>query len=197
LGWFDISIAGKKAKWKVLNEEEKEYPYCDSKGNALKKVAGSFTKGYFFNETTGEKIDKAFRLINGKANAGFTGRTKEIKAEQTRYIPINEIDDLLVSKTGIMICEELYKELTEKKQALKTGLWVGNGYKGWKTLIYPSPIYKDVLMVKMGISQLSDRISTELSDLEETQRLKNKLKDIELQAQAVDKAKVEDLISLD
>ena len=177
--WFNISIGKHRAKYVPLNPQENDYPYCDENGNILTKVSGKFEKGYF-EDDKGNKHEKSFRLINGKASAGFTGRIKELNIKET---PIEEAEDLLIEKEFLIECETLYDELIEKNKA-------------YKLVITPSKLYKGFCNMKAGTTQKSEIIKEVVSELEETKKLKQRLADVELTIQKVQKVNVEDLIKI-
>ena len=190
--WFNISIGKHRAKYVPLNPQENDYPYCDENGNILTKVSGKFEKGYF-EDDKGNKHEKSFRLINGKASAGFTGRIKELNIKET---PIEEAEDLLIEKEFLIECETLYDELIEKNKAYLSAGYFGNGYKAYKLVITPSKLYKGFCNMKAGTTQKSEIIKEVVSELEETKKLKQRLADVELTIQKVQKVNVEDLIKI-
>lgn len=194
--WYNLKIGKHNLKYIPLNPIEKEYPYCDSEGNILNKVSGKFEKGHFVNEKTGETHEKAFKLINGKASAGFTGRIKEV--ENPLYVDIEEVGDILKteSKEFLVESESLYNELIQNGKALKFGGWFGNGYSVYRVYVYPSPLYKGFCEMIGTKGQKSEIIKEVVGDLEETKRLKDKLAEVELTIQKVNKAKVEDLLTI-
>ena len=188
--WYNLKIANFNLKITALNPIEQEYPYVDKNGTLLKKVAGSFTKGYFINEDTQEKHDTAFRLIKGKPYAKLS-KTKEISI--FKEVSENEVGDLLIEKQYLVENDVLLKELTEKGKALKFGFTNGNGFKVYKGYLYPSKVYKSYMILALGTTQISEIIK----DIDEVKSQSKKLESIELTLQGISSAKVEDLISLD
>jgi len=178
----------------ALSPEEKEYPSCDSEGNILKRVSGKFEKGYFINEETGEKHDKAFKLINGKASEGFKGRIKEV--ENPIYVEKGESEDLLIEKEFLLDCPRLYEHLQKENKELIFGGYFGNGYKAYKVYVVPSELYKGFCIMKGGRGQKSTIMKGIVGDLSEMNELKSKLASVELTIQKVNKAKVEDLLTI-
>ena len=172
--WNNIKIGKWNVKYSPLDIKEKEYPYCDEKGNPLKRVSGKLEKGYFINEATGEKQDKAFKLINGKATEGFKGRIKDV--ENPIEVSKDEVEDLLVEKEFLAENQSLYDELEAKGKAYKFGGWFGNGYKAYRVYIYPSKLYKGFLIMACGRGQKSEIIKELVSDLEEDKQMKAKIK---------------------
>ena len=192
--WNNITIGKFKVKYTALDIKEKSYPYCDENGNVLKKVSGKFERGHYINETNGEKVDKAFKLINGKASSGFVGRIKNI--ENPIEISRDEVEDLLIEKEYLAENQELYNELESKDKAYKFGGWFGNGYKAYRVYIYPSKLYKGFLIMACGRGQKSEVIKELVSELEESESMKKKIADFEKEMSNVNKVKVEELIQI-
>ena len=192
--WNNITIGKFKVKYTALDIKEKSYPYCDENGNVLKKVSGKFERGHYINETNGEKVDKAFKLINGKASSGFVGRIKNI--ENPIEISRDEVEDLLIEKEYLAENQELYNELESKDKAYKFGGWFGNGYKAYRVYIYPSKLYKGFLIMACGRGQKSEVIKELVNELEESESMKKKIADFEKEMSNVNKVKVEELIQI-
>ena len=189
--WFNIQLGKYKAKYTALNPIEERYPYCDEKGNVLTRVSGKYDRGYF-TDKDGNRHEKAFRLINGKATAEFKGRIKEVG----KYVEVNreQAEDILTEKEFLIESEQLYSDLTEKNKAVLFGGWFGNGYKAYKCYVVPSELYKGFCIMKVGRTQKSEIITALVGDLTETKKLQEKLAEIELTIQGVNRAKPEDLI---
>jgi hypothetical protein len=196
--WYDLSLGKYKIKYTPLEVEEQEYPLCDSNGNILKKVMPkkdeNAEKTYYYNEKTGEKHFKAFKLIKGKASEGFKGRIKEW--EKPIEIDEKESEDLIVEKTYLAESRELYEYLAENKKALKFGGYFGNGYKVYRCVINPSQNFKGFLVIRCGRGQISERIMDIVGELEEYRRLKAKLSAVELETEKINRVKVEDMIEI-
>jgi len=192
--WNNIQIGKFKVKYTSLEVPEKKYPYCDENGNVLKKVSGKFEKGHYLNEANGEKVDKAFKLINGKASSGFVGRIKNI--ENPIEISRDEVEDLLIEKEYLVENEELYKELESKNKAYKFGGWFGNGYKAYRVYVYPSKLYKGFCIMACGRGQKSEVIKGLIEELNEDNSMKQKIADFEKELTNVNKVKVEELIQI-
>lgn len=194
--WYNLSInaGGKKipVKYFRLQSEKKEYPYCDADGKLLTRVSGTIQKGHFV-DSEGNKHEKAFRLINGKATEEFRGRIKE--AERTKEIPINEID-IIAEKQFIIDSEELYDYLKKNNTALVFGGWFGTGYNGEKCYVYPSPLFPNFCEMTTGISSKLQVGRQAITQLQEDKRLRDKLKSVDITIQKVAKAQVDDLIQI-
>lgn len=190
--WYSLRVGSFNLKYTPLSPIDKKYPYCDIAGNVLKKVAGKFEKGYFINENTGEKSDKAFFLINGKPYAKLD-KTKE--TDNYKEVDKNEVDDLIIEKQYVVECDSLFEEISETGKALKFGISLGGGgaygsVKVYKAYIHTSELYKGLLFMSLGTTQKSEVIK----DIVDSQTQKKKLQEIEVTIMGVDKAKVEDLL---
>ena len=187
--FYTLKIGSWILKYTPLNPIEKDYDNCDSQGNVLKKVTGKFEKGYYLNEKTGEQIGTAFKLINGKPYAKLQ-KTKEV----TNYkeVDINEVEDLLQERVYLIDCPTLLEELKTTEKALKFGFTNGNGFKVYKAYVYPSKIYKGYLFMCLGTTQISELIM----EIDEVKNQKKKVEEITASIQGINRAKVEDLITL-
>jgi len=188
--WFDLTLGHKKVKYTPLNPQIEEYKDCDDKGNVLKRVSGSFTKGHFVNEETGETHEKSFKLINGKASSGFTGKIKEINPI---YVEMEQAEDLLSEKEFLVESDSLFDELTEKNQAITGKGWFGNGYRVYRIYITPSKLYKGFCIMKCGRGLKSEIIGGIVGGLKEHRALKDKLKEVELTIKKVNQVKLDDI----
>ena len=189
--WFNIEIGDRyKAKYTPLNPIKKEYESCDSEGNILKKVSGKFEKGHFINEKTGEKQDKAFKLINGKASSGFTGKIAKLDVKEVKP---SEVDDLLIEKEFLVDCPKLYDELIKENKSLISAGWFGNGYKAYKVYVEASKLYKGYCNMKCGTTSKSEIIKDVIGELTENNRLKEKLAEVELTITKVNQANLDDI----
>lgn len=191
--WFDLKLGKYKIKYTPLAVVEKNYPYCDENGKLLTRVSGKVEKGYFEDEE-GNRHEKAYRLINGKASDGFKGRIKEI--ENPIEVEETEAEDILIEKEFLVENEQLFNDLTEKRQALKFGGWFGNGYKAYRCYVTPSKLFKGWCIMKVGRGSKSEIMREIISDLDESKRLIEKLKQIDLDTQKINKVKVEEMIEI-
>jgi len=189
MSWRTLRVGSWNLKYTPLKPIEREFEYCDSLGNVLKKVSGKFEKGYFLNETTQEKHDTAFKLVNGKPMAKLK-LTKEI--EKYKEVELSEIDNLIGEEKCLIECDTLLKELNDSGKALKFGFTNGNGYKGYIAYVYPSKLYTGFLFMELGRTQLSEVVMEKVSELKQ----QKKVKEIELTISGVDRVSVEDLIAL-
>jgi len=182
--FYKLNIGNKwNIRYTPLNPIEKEYPYCDGEGKILEKVSGKFEKGYFVNKATGEKHEKAYKLVNGKASEGFKGRIKEIG----KYVEVNkeEVSDLLIEKEFLGENIEMYEDLIKSGKAIKFSAFFGNGYKGYRVYITPNPLYRGFLDIRCGTTNKSELMRDIIGEMEEHQRLSDKLKEVELEISKV------------
>lgn len=170
-----------------FKEKENDFSPCDKNGNILKYVAGSRVNGYYINEQNGEKHDKAFMLINGKAFDKFA-RTKE--TDKYKEVESKEVYDLLNPKMYMVECDRLVDELRANEKALKFGLSFG-GKKTYMAYIWINPLY-NCLMMSIGTTKISEQ----MLEIAQQQKAKQKLKEVSLIVEGIDKAKVEDLIEI-
>jgi hypothetical protein len=195
--WYDLSIGNRfKVKYTPIKPTETEYPDVDEKGNPLKRISGTFTKGYFINEQTGERHEKAFKLINGQASSGWTGRIKAVDEGEYIFVDEKEADDLIVEHTFLVESQRLFDELKAQKQALIFAGWYGNGYKVYKCYITPSEIYEGWCLMRCGTAQLSEQIGKAVGELTEMRELRKRLEQIELNSKKVNNVKASDMIKL-
>ena len=186
--FYNLKIGSWACKITPLSPVEKDYPHCDKDGNLLTKVPGTYTKGHFVNDATGEKHTTTFRLINGKPFAKMD-KTKEV----TKYFEVDssEADDLLVEKQYLVECDSLCEDLKNSGKALKFPFT--NGYfKGYKAYLLPSKIYSGFMIMYLGTTQISDIIRDIITDKDNNK----KAKQVELTVQGIRKASVDDLIAI-
>lgn len=183
VGSFDIRYSPLKE-----NENGSEYLPCDKDGNILVYVSGTRESGYYLNEKTQEKHDKAFMLINGKAYDKFE-RTKE--TQKYKEVSVSEVTDLVNPKMYyVETNEHLYNNLKDNNKALKFGITFG-GKKRYIAYVYINQLFNELFMV-IGNTKISEQIT----DFIEAQKDKKKLQEITMVISGIDKAKIEDLIEL-
>ena len=192
--WYSLTIGGFVGKYTALNPIVEEHPSCDADGNILTRVSGKFEKGHFVNEKTGEIHDKAYKLVKGKASEGFKGRIKEV--ENPIYVEGGESEDLLVEKEYLFDCPKLFDKLSAENKEVVFGGWFGNGFKAYKCYITPSKLFKGFCIIKGGRGQKSQLLGDLIGGVNEINDLKAKLESVELTIQKVNKAKVEDLLTI-
>jgi hypothetical protein len=194
--WYDLSLGKYKVKYTPIHTPENEYPDVDEKGMPLKRISGNFTRGYFINEKTGEKHDKAFKLINGQVSSGWTGRIKEVKDNEMFFVDEAESEDLITEHTNLVESRALFDELKEKKQAVIFAGFFGNGFKVYKCYVIPSKIYDGFCLMRCGRGQLSEQITNIVCELTEYRKLKAKVEEIELKAKKVNNINPLDIIKI-
>jgi len=182
--WTDLKIGSWGVKITPITDEKESYPRCDAKGNILKYISGTLQKGTYVNEATGEKLDTAFYLIDGKASQGFE-RTKELAEGEYKEVDIKEAEDLKDTHLYIVEGDALLRELGSSGKALK--FWYSNGKTSqYLAYLYPSELYKGFMFMKLGTTQISKKIE----GLMEGKAQEMKLKQITLTVQGISKTKL-------
>lgn len=187
--WHDLRVGSWHCRITPLNPLEQEFEDVNEEGVKLKKIAGNYTKGYFIDEATGQRYDKAYKKINGKV-VDKLSKTQE--TSNYREVERAEADDLIVEHEYLVENDELLQELRDSGKALKFAYCNGNGYKVYMAYIVTSDLYAGLLFMKCGRT-FKHTLITQISEVREQEK---KLKEIELTTKRVDKAKVEDLISI-
>jgi len=186
---YNLKVGSYDLKYSPLKTSIKDYPYCDSEGNILKRVVEGKTNSFYINEKTQEKFPNAFKLINNKPMAKLS-KTKDV--QNYKEVDIREINDLMIEKEYLVFSDLLLRDLKESGKTLKFGFTNGNGFKVFLAFVYINPLYPNLLFMALGNSKKSEMIK----QIKELQTQKDKLKSIDLSIQGVDKAKVEDLIQI-
>ena len=184
--WYKLKVGLWDIKYSPIKAVEQEFPNVDKDGNELTRVSGKFTKGYF-TDKDGNRHEQAFKLIKGQPRGKFS-RTKEVS--NYKEVDLNEVEDLIIEKKYLVSGDLLLRELKESGKALKFGISFG-GYKVYFAYLKPS-IYEGFLEMSVGISKKSDVVLKVVDGLKE----QKKTKEITLQVEQVEKAKVEDLIEI-
>ncbi|MCH7851010.1 MAG: hypothetical protein IH845_05190 [Nanoarchaeota archaeon] len=187
--FYNLRVGSYDLKYTPLKTTIKEYPYCDSKGNILKRVVEGKTNSYYINEETQEKFPNAFRLINNQAMAKLS-KTKDV--QNYKEVNSKEIQDLIIEKEYLVFNDLLLRDLKASGKTLKFGFTNGNGFKVFLAFIYINPLYPELLFMALGNAKKSEIIK----QIAELQVQKDKIKSIDISIQGVDKAKVEDLIQI-
>ena len=186
--WYKLKIGKYDTEVSPLNPKSENFKDCDKDGNVLTKKAGTYTRGTYINETTGEEHEVAFKLIKGKA-MGKLSKTKEV--QNFKEVDVREQDDLIIEKEYLMKSDWLLQELKTTGKALKFAYTSGNGYKVYFAYVKPHPIYTDYLSMVLGTTKKSEIIEGLIQAEEEKAKVKTCIEAI-----GVDKAQVEDLIEL-
>lgn len=197
--WYNLKLIHKgkefDCKYTALAISEKKHADCDSEGNILKAVIPENpNKKYWINEETEEKHftrDTVYKLINGKANKGLKGRVKE---RETTTAEKGQSEDLLTEKEFLIDNEQLYNELNDSEIELMFKGWFGNGYKAYKVYVVPSKLYKGFCIMKCGRGNKSDIMGKIVRERNDIKDMKEKLQAIELTANKVATANVDDLL---
>ena len=187
--FYNLQVGKYLVKYSPLNADESEYPYCDKEGNILKRVTeGENNQIKYFADEKGNKHEIAFRLINNKPFAKLD-KTKVVTT--FKEVDRKEVEDLLSEKEYLVECDFLRDELINTGKALKFGFTNGNGFKVYKAYIYVDTLY-NLLFMKLGRTQKSELLNKISQDLQN----KKQIEQLNLTIQGIEKAKVEDLISI-
>ena len=187
--WHDLRVGSWNCKITPLNPLEQEFEDVNEEGVKLKKIAGNYIKGYFIDEAKGQRYDKGYKKINGKV-VDKLSKTKE--TNNYREVERADADDLIVEHEYLVENDELLKDLKSSGKALKFAYCNGNGYKVYMAYIVTSDLYEGLLFMKCGRTFKS----TLIMQLQEVKAKEKMLKEIEMITKRVDRAKVEDLITL-
>ena len=186
--FYSIKVGTYNLKYSPLSDgKDEKYPVCDKDKNVLEYVKGTRTTGYYVN-TKMEKVETTFMLVGDKALEKFE-RTKE--TDTFKIVESNEVENLVNPKQYIVECDTLKAELKESDKALKFGISFGGKSKPYYAIVRLNTIYN---ILEMSISKEVKQeqyleYATNLND-------KEKLKQITLSITGLDKARVEDLITL-
>lgn len=186
--FFSVRVGTYLIKYQPFNDNDEQYPIVDKDKNILDYVKGTRTNGYYVNPTTKEKVDKTFMLVNGEVKEKFD-RTKE--TDKFKIVEANEKDDLVNPKMYIVECDKLKEELRATGKALKFGISFGGKSKPYYAIICLNSIFNvlEMWISKGKKSEQYTEYTTELND-------KQKLRELTLMIDGIDKAKIEDLIEL-
>ena len=182
--WTDLKIGNRTVKITPISDEKEAYPRCDKDGNLLRYIPGTLQRGTFINDATGEQSNEAFYLIDGKVSAGFE-KTKEIGEGEYKEVDLAEAEDLKGNHLYLVEGDSLLESLNDTGKAIK--FWYSNGRTSqYLAYLYPSRLYKGFMFMKLGTTQISKMIAGVMEGKEQEQ----KLKDIMLVVQGVQKTKL-------
>lgn len=186
--FFSVRVHTYNIKYSPFSDDDESYPIVDQNKTILEYVKGTRTNGYYINPTTKEKVDKTFMLVNGDIKEKFE-RTKE--TDRYKFVDPNEVADLVNPKMYIVECDNLKQELMISKKALKFGISFGGKSKPYYAIICLNPIY-NTLEMWISKGKKSDQYINYIQQLED----KKRLEELTFNISGIDKAKVEDLITL-
>jgi hypothetical protein len=175
-------------KYQPFSENDEQYTIIDKDKTILEYVKGTKTNGYYVNPVSKEKVEKTYILVNDEPKEKLE-RTKE--TDRFKIVNQNEIADLVNPKMYIVECDKLRDELRLNGQALKFGISMGGKSKPYYAIICLNPIFNTL---EMWISKAKK--SEQYLDYTNKLTDKQKLKEMTLSIDGIDKAKVEDLIEL-
>lgn len=186
--FYSVRVGTFIIRYQPFSDDDEQYPIVDKDKNILEYVKGSRTNGYYVNPTTKEKVNKTFMLVNGEAKEKFE-RTKE--TDKFKLVEQNERDDLVNPKMYLVECDRLKEELRATGKALKFGISFGGKSKPYYAIVCLNTIFNTLEMwiSKGKKSEQYLEYTTALAD-------KEKVKQMTIMIDGIDKAKVEDLIEL-
>lgn len=185
--WYNLKIGNWTARYTPINPKKEQFEDCDSDGNVLKRVSGTYTKGHYENEN-GERFETAFKLIKGNPRAKFS-KTKEVNS--FKEVDLKECDELIIERQYLVECDGLLEELKTTGKALKFGFTAGNGFKVYFAYLKPSN-YDGFLEMVCGTTNKNEVILNLIEGIQ----AKQKVKEITATIEGVERAKVEDLLEL-
>jgi hypothetical protein len=187
--FYNLRVGSFSLKYSPFKDKKNEFPYCDKDAHILKRVSGHLEKGYFINEQTGERHDRAYLLINGKAFEKFL-RTKE--TDKYREVENNEIFDLANPKMYYVESDKLLTELQNSGKALKFIISFG-GQQSYLAYVFVNPLY-NCLMMYIG----NAKVSEQMLQFQENQKNLEKIKELTLTIDGIKRAnaEIENLIVL-
>jgi len=180
--WKNITIGNWNFRYTKAEQDDPVFEDCDEQGQVLQKVSGSFTKGYYINEKTGEKVEKAFKLINGKPSKGFEGPMKG--TDKYELVNKSEYEDMTeIEHTYLADAPEIYDMLTKENdgKAVKFFGHFGRGYKAFKVFMIPSPL-KGYCLMRAGKGSLVKSVEQIVAKDNEEKALKKALANTKLGA---------------
>lgn len=186
--FFSVRVGSWLIKYQPFNDNDEQYAICDKDKTLLEYVKGTRTNGFYVNPATKEKVTQTFMLVNGEPKEKFE-RTKETD----KFVLVNEkeVNDLVNPKFYIVECDKLKAELKASGKALKFGLSFGGKSKPYFAMVWLNPLY-DTLEMAISKGKKSNQYleyTTELND-------KEKLRQMTMCIDGINRAKVEDLIEL-
>jgi hypothetical protein len=186
--FFSVRVGTFLIKYSPFSDNDEQFPIVDKDKNLLDYVKGTRTNGYYINPATKEKVDKTYILVNDEVKDKLP-RTKE--TDKFKIVDKNEIADLVNPKMYIVECDKLKDELSITNKALKFGISFGGKSKPYYAIVCLNPIY-NILEMWISKGKKSEQYLSYTENLKDRQRLQ----EITLSIDGIDKAKVEDLITL-
>ena len=186
--FFSVRVGTYMLRYQPFSDEDISYPIVDKDKTLLEYVKGTRTNGYYVNPTTKEKVEKTFMLVNNEAKEKFE-KTKE--TDKFKVVEQNEREDLVNPKMYIVECDKLKEELRTSGKALKFGISFGGKSKPYYAIVCLNHIFNTL---EMWISKAKK--SEQYLEYTTEQQDKQKLREMTLMIEGIDKAKVEDLIEL-
>ena len=194
--WYNLTVEGIAVKYaKTKKEKINKWQICDESGDTeIEYVKGSLQPGYYVKKSTGEKVLKVHRMVNGKISAGFTGRIKDVS--KVLHVPVEEAEDLEIDHKYVIDSQELYDKLKNSNQALKFLGWFGNGFTVYKCYIFPSKVYEGFCVMIAGEQSTSENISSVIEERIAEKEMQKRLSKVKVAAGKVNNLDPEELLAL-
>jgi hypothetical protein len=186
--FFSVRVGTYLVKYCPFNDNDEQYPIVDKDKNALDYVKGTRTNGYYVNPVSKERVEKTYMLVNNEPKEKFD-RTKE--TDKFKIVEQSEIADLVNPKMYIVECDKLKEELRATGKALKFGISFGGKSKPYYAIVCLNMLFNTL---EMWISK--GKKSEQYLEYTDALKDKEKLREMTLMIEGIDKAKVEDLITL-
>ena len=186
--FYSVRVGTFLIKYQPFSDNDEQYPIVDKDKTILEYVKGTRTNGYYINPATKERAEKTFMLVNGEPKEKFE-RTK--KTDKFKIVEQDEREDLVNPKMYIVECDKLKEELRASEKALKFGISFGGKSKPYFAIVCLNTIF-NTLEMWISKAKKSEQYLSYTTELED----KQKLREMTLIIDGIDKAKVEDLIEL-
>lgn len=186
--FFSVRVSTYLIKYQPFSDDDESYPIVDKDKTLLEYVKGTRTNGYYINPISKEKVEKTYMLVNNEPKEKFE-RTKE--TDRFRWIEKEEVNDLVNPKQYLIDCPSLLEEIKRNGKALKFGISFGGKSKPYIAVVFLNNLYNTLEMAisKGKKSEQYLAYTTELND-------KNKLRELTLCIDGINRASVEELVEL-
>ena len=183
-----IKVGNYSIRYAPFSDEDIAYPVCDKNKVLLEYVKGSRVEGHYVNPDTKEVAETTFILVGNDVKEKFA-RTSE--TSKFKIVDVSEREDLVNPKQYLAECEALKTELISTGKALKFGISMGGKSKPYFAIVSVNQLY-NTLEMWISKAKKSEQYLSYTNDLAD----KQKLKEMTLSISGIDKASVEDLITL-
>jgi hypothetical protein len=184
-----LIIGSWKLRMTNIKDKEEDYKTVDKDNRELEYIPGKVERGYYVDPVTKDKVLNTYKSIKGKP----CGKFKQTEVVKTfKEVSIQELFDL--KEKHLYYIEDVPNDLMAKLKegkAIKLVYSPGNGYSAYYGIIYHSTFHDKILM-KLGNAFIGEQIN----DIDNGRDSDNKLKDVTLQEDGVERVKEEDILTL-